>query len=692
MSHSTLRPRVLSRPTRSSGRRARAVRVVAVAALAGTLVWPATGAQAVESPDATATALVTEAPTAPVAPTEEPTPSAAPAASEAPASPVVPAAPEEAAAPTTAAVPTATAAPAPAGPAQGPAAADADTDPWTSALYGRVMDSNGDPIPGYQVIVHGSDSTTVTEPDGTWSAEGMQSGLKLIRVLVRDRAGQLVQVFWDGTRYGSHAFRWGPDQAEGEVHRGIDVTLVDNTATGTVTADGAPVAGARVSFYRSVSDKDPVRSVTAGADGTWSAGWLRPDSYAVRVVPPAGSGLARAWWNDGATLAVGTTPGTYPGIDVDLSAESRVTGRVVDEAGRPVARMGVALWARPDRPFIAAETATAADGTYTFDTLDAGTYTVQITGPAGAGISTFHPVHAFAGGALQIAAAEWTQLGEQEEVVVDDLVGRLGARVSGTVVSDGPWDGGGTWVEILDADGTVVVRVLARDRDEGYDFASPGDIPAGQYRVRGVITGGGYWWVGGNSFETARVVEVGRSSVTDVELVLSDAHVEAPPVPTVELTDANRGELGAAGPVVAGGTVTLTGLPDGLNYVWLFSSPMGLGYAQRAADGTYQVTVPAAAPLGAHRLVVTTPGGAVLGWTDVTVTAAPVVPGAPAPVPAPAVAPAGTARDAAATRTATSRTGALAVTGADPAWLGGGALALLLLGAGLVTLRRRRSA
>ncbi len=93
-------------------------------------------------------------------------------------------------------------------------------------------------------------------------------------------------------------------------------------------------------------------------------------------------------------------------------------------------------------------------------------------------------------------------------------------------------------------------------------------------------------------------------------------------------------------------------------HVWMFSTPTLLGTATVAADGTVTATIPADAPAGQHRIVVTAEDGTVLGWTTITID----------PV-----------------------TGALAFTGAEG--LGVAALAaflLLVAGAGVLVLRRRR--
>ncbi|QSB23437.1 hypothetical protein [Curtobacterium sp. 24E2] len=90
--------------------------------------------------------------------------------------------------------------------------------------------------------------------------------------------------------------------------------------------------------------------------------------------------------------------------------------------------------------------------------------------------------------------------------------------------------------------------------------------------------------------------------------------------------------------------------------VWLYSTPTLLGTVTVAADGTVRVTIPADAPAGEHRIVVTAADGTVLGWTTITITA----------------------------------DGQLAFTGAEG--LGAGALVAFLLiaaGAGVLVVRRR---
>lgn len=565
------------------------------------------------------------------------------------------------------------------------------------ALSGRVTDTTGQPVEGVQVLV-GDSVTTQTAADGTWAVEGLGDGPAVVRFVVDDALGQPSSLAWDGTPYGTYGY--GSDASQAQDPTSIDLTLVGNTALGTVTAGGAPVAGATVSLHQYWRDDEPVREVTTAADGTWSAGWMRPGSYTVRVTPPAGSGLAQTWWlasgNSRGDVFFTSSPRDYPWVDVALATESQLTGRLVDEAGQPVAGAPVALWTGGFRPVQAATAVTAADGTYVFGGLGAGSYTVQAVRPAPGEPGHDAVVASFLGGALQARLAKSVTVGEQDEVAVEDLVRRLGAAVSGEIVADRLWGGAGLSVEIVGPDGSVVASAFAHGPLDGPDFASDGAVPAGQYRVRASVDDTAYWWVGGNSFDTARVFEVRPGvPVTDVEIVLSADHVQQPTELTDELTDGNRRGLSVAAPVVAGGTASVAGITEGLNFGWLASAsgnrPLGFG---SHVDGALALSIPADTPAGAYRLAVTTPGGYLLGWADLTVLAASGdVQSAPLPGAAPtATARAEVASASAAGSRATTRSGVLAATGADVAWLVACALGLGAVGAGLVVLRRRRSA
>lgn len=135
------------------------------------------------------------------------------------------------------------------------------------------------------------------------------------------------------------------------------------------------------------------------------------------------------------------------------------------------------------------------------------------------------------------------------------------------------------------------------------------------------------------------------------------------PVPASELTDATRGDITLPVSARAGDTITVgvgtERAGEKLDF-WLYSTPTHLGSLMVAADGTARVTIPANTAVGAHRLAVVDGAGALLGWGDLSVTAA--------------------------------QTSSLSNTGAQITGPLTAALLLLLLGGGAVLVRQRRRA
>ncbi|WP_292830867.1 lamin tail domain-containing protein [Microbacterium sp.] len=136
------------------------------------------------------------------------------------------------------------------------------------------------------------------------------------------------------------------------------------------------------------------------------------------------------------------------------------------------------------------------------------------------------------------------------------------------------------------------------------------------------------------------------------------------PASDAELIDANRGAVQAPDTAAPGQTVTLfvgARYAGDTVWVWLHSTPISLGSAVVAADGTIAVTLPAGVAPGDHRFVVLDAAGRVVGWTEVTVTGS---------LPA---------------------SGSLAATGSQTGSASGAAaLALILLSVGSVAMIMRR--
>ena len=126
----------------------------------------------------------------------------------------------------------------------------------------------------------------------------------------------------------------------GEARTGIDFQLQPGgQITGTVTADGSPVAGAYVSAYPAGGCCGYGGGTTTASDGTYTIDTLAPGSYVVSVsaqsfVPQYYDGATDY---ASATAVAVTSGGTTSGIDFALSAGGAIEGTVRDTGGGPLA-------------------------------------------------------------------------------------------------------------------------------------------------------------------------------------------------------------------------------------------------------------------------------------------------------------------------------------------------------------------
>lgn len=94
------------------------------------------------------------------------------------------------------------------------------------------------------------------------------------------------------------------------------------------------------------------------------------------------------------------------------------------------------------------------------------------------------------------------------------------------------------------------------------------------------------------------------------------------PLPGDALVDGNRGSLTAPANATPGASITLDvgAQHAGASVeVWMYSTPSRIASGVLDAAGRIQVTIPADAPIGTHRLVVYAANGDVLGWTQIRI-------------------------------------------------------------------------
>lgn len=195
-------------------------------------------------------------------------------------------------------------------------------------------------------------------------------------------------------------------------------------------------------------------------------------------------------------------------------------------------------------------------------------------------------------------------------------------------------------------------------------------------------------------------------TVVRVPLTISATAPVLTPADESELTDALKDLVTAPAKIERGDSVdvTIVGATGSQQVTsWLYSTPVALtdGIEDTTATGTLSVTVPADAPLGAHRLSVQDETGTVIGWTPVEILAAAVEP-TTTPTDGSTASPTDGATTAPTDGSVTPGTGSgngngngsgsggLSETGANVLGVSLIAVLLLLAGAGAFFARRRR--
>lgn len=253
-------------------------------------------------------------------------------------------------------------------------------------IAGLVQDATGQPAAGRKVSLWSRSQTwrsATSAADGTFRFERVPPGKVHIAMQQREsRVSGLETVQVTSATAEDFNSRKTVVAIDGAV---VDVVLggpgrAPLRLFGVVSAGGRPVAGASVSaFSNALDDGNGSREATTNAEGRYEIALSQPGEYNVNVRSKGGSsaGIKK-------TIPAGAS------FELDLRLPSgRISGRVVSEAGAPLARVDVqmsrTLRANEDQAEDQelstrwSSTRTGADGTFDFDLLGEGKYTLTAT-------------------------------------------------------------------------------------------------------------------------------------------------------------------------------------------------------------------------------------------------------------------------------------------------------------------------
>ncbi|TDA68928.1 MAG: hypothetical protein D9V47_06585 [Clostridia bacterium] len=348
------------------------------------------------------------------------------------------------------------------------------------SISGRVTDEAGNPIAGADVWADFWDGKwaggTRTGADGCYTIRGLPGGDYRVQA---EAPGWAREVYQDTLRHDQAT--QVTVTAPGDTPN-IDFTLEPGgIISGTVTDEaGNPLGG--VSVEAGQVDGPGGSGTETGSDGTYTLIGLPFGTY--NVFSP---GNSRWGPNDGdwarekypQGIAIDVTAPNATGVDFTLEPGGSISGLVTDEAGNPIA--GVGVWAElnvgTDKWVGVSNAQTGSDGSYVLRGLPSGEYKVRAE--AEGMVRAYYP-----------STPDWDQA-QILAVTAPDVVTSIdftlepGGTISGTVTDEAgsPIAGADVWADFWDGKWAGGTRTGA---DGCYTIRG---LPGGDYRVQAEAPG-----------------------------------------------------------------------------------------------------------------------------------------------------------------------------------------------------------
>ncbi len=467
-----------------------------------------------------------------------------------------------------------------------------DIDLPAGEISGDIVDAGGQPVSGWLDIqpTMGGTSATVYVMGATFDVVGLPLGS--YRLAYRE---------WDGRRYQF------PDVYTLTEVSPVQAVSLQLPATGALegtvySAPGVPAASAYVTLYDATGTT--AGSVGADGNGHYRFESVYPGTYRVG----ASVGMTGTVYHPDVSSLAAATPVTVTAGDttagVDIAKPSRsISGHVLAGA-TPLAGVGMTACVSP-MWMPCYSTSTGADGGYSFEGLDLGSYRVNAFGATG---TRYYPSTPDSMTATLVGVTT-----ETPNVTGIDIV-YPGGSITGTVTVGGvPRAGVSVGVESASG-GMYMSRSATTDAAGAYTV---GTLEPGTYRVY-VDAGATRTYYGGSSTVT---VAVGAAATEDIDIDLPPGRISGTILDAA--SQPVNGSL-AVQRVDAGGSASVSLMAGNFDAVGLAIGSYRLVY--NAWDGsryTFPDTYVVSASTPTHVVALQLPGtGAIEG----TVYAAPGVP------------------------------------------------------------------
>jgi len=373
--------------------------------------------------------------------------------------------------------------------------------PRGGSISGFVSNKIGAPIAGVRLQAYSQQdgmrmSDAVSDEEGNYSIIGLASGYYTLTADGSD-SGYVKQTLPQGVEV----------QAPRETTQ-VNLALTQGGAlAGVVTNDdGQPLERVRVEVYDPVTWNE-IGNTRTDADGVYSVGGLPLGNYSVHFEK---EGYVVQWYagktrrEDATTVNISDTS-TRSGTDAVLYTGVPLSGVVTDTNGLPLFDVEIGLYGDvEDEPFD--EIHTGYDGRFTFENLAPGSYRVRF-GTTEHIPRWFGGAHRKEASSLDVGGAGISNLSMALEMSPFRVAGKLRNSAGEKV--------GQAWMTAINAETNLPVADERICECSG-KFNIP--LEMGRYKLR-VERYGEVYWYGGNSLETAQVVNV-ESEVAGLDMLI----------------------------------------------------------------------------------------------------------------------------------------------------------------------------